>query len=379
MLLIKQATIHAMTGAAPFVGDLLLSQGKIQRIGPELSCPEAQELDARGLHAYPGLVDAHTHIGGMNFSAYESEDDYNEMTASLTSSVSALYGANPASQDFRYAVHSGITTLCLTPGSGNVLNGTAIAVKSYGNNIFDMVVRDAVAMKVALGGNPKRTYAKVNQAPSTRMSIPYLMRDLHQRTLAYSQKKERGEAVEYDAQLEAMLPVLHGQLPLKIHCTQFDILTAIEIAREWNAAFSLEHVWGATHYMDEIVESGCSVCFGPIGSMNSPGECAVIDIESVIELDKRGVTVALITDAPILSVDSLLLHAGEAVRQGLSPESAMRMLTISPARILGVEDRVGTLEAGKDADVVLFSGQPALEMAARPVYTIGAGNIIFQA
>ena len=113
--------------------------------------------------------------------------------------------------------------------------------------------------------------------------------------------------------------------------------------------------------------------------MNSPGECAVIDIESVIELDKRGVTVALITDAPILSVDSLLLHAGEAVRQGLSPESAMRMLTISPARILGVEDRVGTLEAGKDADVVLFSGQPALEMAARPVYTIGAGNIIFQA
>ena len=379
MLLIKQATIHAMTGAAPFVGDLLLSQGKIQRIGPELSCPEAQELDARGLHAYPGLVDAHTHIGGMNFSAYESEDDYNEMTASLTSSVSALYGANPASQDFRYAVHSGITTLCLTPGSGNVLNGTAIAVKSYGNNIFDMVVRDAVAMKVALGGNPKRTYAKVNQAPSTRMSIPYLMRDLHQRTLAYSQKKERGETVEYDAQLEAMLPVLHGQLPLKIHCTQFDILTAIEIAREWNAAFSLEHVWGATQYMDEIVESGCSVCFGPIGSMNSPGECAVIDIESVIELDKRGVTVALITDAPILSVDSLLLHAGEAVRQGLSPESAMRMLTISPARILGVEDRVGTLEAGKDADVVLFSGQPALEMAARPVYTIGAGNIIFQA
>lgn len=383
MLLIKNAKIYTMANEIIESGDILIENGKIKEIGQNIFVDNAEVINANGLIALPGLVDAHSHIGGMNFSGVDSIDDYNEMTKAVIPEVEALYGTDISSEDFKYAYKSGTTTICLTPGSGNVVNGLAFATKTFGDNLFDMVIKNPIALKIAFGGNPKRTYGSRNQSPSTRMSIPSLIRELFDNTIEYMKEKEdairnKTKMPKYNSELESVIPVIRKEIPLKMHCTQFDMVTAIEIAKEYDMEFSLEHAWGASLYLDEIVESGCEICFGPIGSLISPGECSVIDIESVVDLDNRGVNTALITDSPILSVDSLIQHAGEAVRNGLAVERALRMITINAAKIMRVDDRVGSIEIGKDGDVVLFKGMPAFETDAQVMFTILEGKVIYK-
>ncbi len=381
MLLIKNAKIYTMADRIIESGDMLIENGKIVKVGQNLQ-EDAEILDAKGLVALPGLVDCHSHIGGMNFSHPTSIDDANEMTNKITPDVQIIYGTDPGSQDFEYAYRNGITSLGITPGSGNVVCGLVFAAKTYGDNIFEMCIKNPIALKVALGGNPKGVYGKRNQEPSTRMSIPNIIKELFRQSEEYMNKKEEasrnnGDMPEYDKKLEAVIPALKKEIPLKMHCTQFDMLTAIEIAKEFNMDFTLEHAWGASDYMEEIVESGCGVVFGPIGSRKSFGEARLIDVESVIELDKRGIVTALTTDAPIISIDALLHHAGEAVREGCDVERALRMITINPAKIMGVDDRIGSIEEGKDADIVLFRGLPAFNTNAKVVHTIINGNIVY--
>lgn len=381
MLTIKNAKIYTMVGDTLERGDLILKDGKIQGVGEDLT-PIGKVVDAKGQILLPGLIDCHSHIGGMNFSHQRQLDDTNEMTAPLTPEMDMRYGTDTGSPDFELAYRSGITTLGLTPGSGNVICGTVFASKTFGTNIFDMTIKHPVALKVALGGNPTRTFGSVFQTPATRMSIPSLIRDYLKRGIEYQNLLEEagksGKLLPFDRQLEPLLPVLRREIPLKIHCTQYDMLTAIEIAREFNLKFSIEHAWGATEYLDELVESGADIVFGPIGSRHGYGEFHRIDIESVVELDQRGVRVALTTDAPLLAVDALVHHAGEAVRAGLPVEKALEMITINPARILGVQDRVGSIEVGKDADLVLFDAMPALDARATVKMTIQDGEIIYQ-
>lgn len=384
MLLIKNAKIYTMTDEVIDNGDILIENGKIKEIGKNIEAENAEIIDALGLIALPGLVDAHSHIGGMNFSQVESIDDYNEMTRPFTPEVQALYGTDITSPDFEYAYKNGTTTICLTPGSGNVINGWVFAAKTYGDNIFDMVIKNPIALKVAFGGNPKGTYGRRDQMPSTRMSIPSMIRDIFERTKEYLKEKEEAQKnntpmPKYNSELEAIIPAIKKEIPLKMHCTQFDMITAIEIAKEYDMKFSIEHAWGASLYLEEIVESGCDICFGPLGSMRGPGEASVIDIETVVDLDKRGVNTSIITDSPILSVDSLIQHAGEAVRSGLPVERALKMITINAAKIIGVEDRVGSLEVGKDGDVVLFKGMPTYETNAKVMYTIVEGKVVYKA
>lgn len=384
MLLIKGAKIYTMNDKVIEKGDILINKGKILKIGEEIREDGAEVIDAGGLIALPGLVDAHTHIGGMNFSRPDGIDDLNEMTNNITPEVQAIYGTDTGSQDFEYAYKNGITSIAITPGSGNVVCGWVFATKTYGKNIFEMAIKNPIALKVALGGNPKGAYGKRNQEPSTRMSIPGIVKDLLRRSKEYMLKKEEAEKEnkelpKYDRKLEAVIPVLKKQIPLKIHCTQFDMLAAMEIAKEFDVNFTLDHAWGASEYMEEIVESGCSIVFGPIGSMTSFGEARLIDIESVVELDRRGVVTALITDAPILSIDSIIHHAGEAVREGCDVERALRMITINAAKIMSVDDRIGSIEEGKDADIVLFKGLPAYETNAKVIHTIINGNIVYSA
>lgn len=381
MLLIKNAKIYTMADKIIDKGDILIENGKIVKIGQNLET-DGKVLDAEGLVALPGLVDCHSHIGGMNFSQPGLKSDSNEMTNKITPDVQIIYGTDVGSPDFEYAYRNGITTLGITPGSGNVVCGLVFATKTYGNNIFEMTIKNPVALKVALGGNPKGVYGERNQEPSTRMSIPGIMKDLFRRTEEYMKKKEEAEKEgkempKYDKQLEAVIPVLKKEIPLKMHCTQFDMLAAIEVAKEFDLEFTLDHAWGATEYMEEIVESGCGIVFGPIGSRIGFGELRLIDIESVVELDKRGVLTALTTDAPLLSIDSLIHHAGEAVREGLEVERALRMITINGAKIMGVDDRIGSIEEGKDADIVLFKGLPTYNTNAKVVHTIIDGKTVY--
>lgn len=380
-LWIKNGTVYSMAGPVQENCDIVIVDGKIEKIGCGLPAEDADQIiNAEGLNVFPGFIDAHTHVGGMNFSRQESIDDYNEMTKCVEPEAEALFGTDIFTNacDLEAARRTGITTICITPGSGNLVNGWAYAAKTYGDNIFDMVLKNPVALKIALGGNPKRTYASRNQAPATRMSMPYLVKNLFQRTEEYMKKKEAGEKVDYNSELEAVIPVIRKEIPLKIHCTQYDMLAAIDIAKSIQADFSLEHAWGAGMYLDELEESGCSICYGPIGSLKAPGECSVIDIESVVELDKRGITTALITDAPILSIDCLIQHVGEAVKCGLPIERALRMITCNPAKILGIEDRVGSLESGKDGNVVLAKGIPGYDVGASVMYTVLEGRVVYR-
>lgn len=378
-LLIKNGTLCTMTGEEDiFKGDILVEDGKIKEISTEISEEVKEVIDAEGLYVMPGLIDAHSHIGLFDFNTDKSADDANEMTSPVTLSVDARYSVNPKAREFKVAYEHGITTMLLTPGSGNVFCGNAFALKTYGDNVFDMTLKAPCAVKIALGGNPKNTYGDRKQLPMTRMGVAEVLWDTFRKAKEYLDKEEKGEEQEYNPDMEMLGKALKREIPCKIHCTQYDMLTAIEVANAFGVKFSIDHAWGASDYIDELVESGCDVCYGPIATYRCPGERRKIDIEAVKELDDRGVNVALITDSPILSEESLYHHVGEAVREGVAPERAIRMVTVNAAKIVGVEDRVGTLECGKDADIILVRGKLGLDTDAQVKYTLIDGNVVYK-
>ena len=378
-ILIKNGTLCTMIdGVEDAKGDILVEDGKIVTIGQDIQDKDAAIIDASGLYVLPGMIDAHTHIGMFDFNHECSVDDANEMTKPVTIAIDARYGVNPKAREFRAAYEHGITTLLVTPGSGDVFCGLAFAMKTHGNNVFEMTLKAPCAIKIALGGNPKNTYGDQKQLPMTRMGVAHVLRETFRKGKTYLEKKERGEDVTYDADMEVLSLALKGDIPCKVHCTQYDMLTAIEICKEYGVRFSLEHAWGATDYMDEIVESGCDVCYGPIGTYRCAGERRKIDIEAVKELDNQGVNVALVTDSPILSEESLYHHIGEAVREGVLPERAIRMVTVNAAKSMGVDDRIGPLEVGKDADIILVKGRLGLDTDAKVQYTMIDGKVVYQ-
>ncbi len=379
-ILIQGGTLCTMTGENDiFTGDVLVEDGKIVKVAPHIAAEDAQVIDATGYDVLPGLIDAHSHIGLFDFNHDKSVDDANEMTDPVSAAVDARYGMNPQARELKVAYEHGITSMLFTPGSGDVFCGQPFVAKTYGDNIFEMTVKAPAAVKIALGGNPKNTYGDLKRLPMTRMGVAYVLWDTFRKAKEYLDKKNNGENPDYDANLEAIIPALKGEIPCKIHCTQYDMLTAIEVAKAYGVRFSLEHAWGATDYLDEIAESGCDICYGPIATYRAPGERRKVDIEAVKMLDDRGVNVAIITDSPILSEESLYHHMGEAVREGLAQERVIRMVTINPAVQLGVQDRLGSLEAGKDADIILVKGKLGLDTDAKVMLTMIDGEVVYRA
>lgn len=361
-----------------FTGDVLVEDGKIAQVAPAITAEDAEVIDATGYYVMPGLIDAHTHIGLFDFNSDKSVDDANEMTDPVSAAMDARYSFNIKARELKVAYEHGITTMLFTPGSGDVFCGQPFVAKTYGDNIFDMTVKAPAAVKIALGGNPKNTFGDLNRLPMTRMGVAHVLWETFRKAKEYLDKKEKGEKQDYDANMEAIIPALRGEIPCKIHCTQYDMLTAIEVAKAYGVRFSLEHAWGASDYLEEIVESGCDICYGPIATYRAPGERRRVDVEAVKMLDDRGVNVAIITDSPILSEESLYHHMGEAVREGLAQERVIRMVTINPATQLGLEDRLGSLEAGKDADIILVKGKLGLDTDARVHLTMINGQVVYQ-
>ena len=361
-----------------FTGDVLVEDGKISQVAPAITAEDAEVIDATGYYVMPGLIDAHTHIGLFDFNSDKSVDDANEMTDPVSAAMDARYSFNIKARELKVAYEHGITTMLFTPGSGDVFCGQPFVAKTYGDNIFDMTVKAPAAVKIALGGNPKNPFGDLNRLPMTRMGVAHVLWETFRKAKEYLDKKEKGEKQDYDANMEAIIPALRGEIPCKIHCTQYDMLTAIEVAKAYGVRFSLEHAWGASDYLEEIVESGCDICYGPIATYRAPGERRRVDVEAVKMLDDRGVNVAIITDSPILSEESLYHHMGEAVREGLAQERVIRMVTINPATQLGLEDRLGSLEAGKDADIILVKGKLGLDTDARVHLTMINGQVVYQ-
>ena len=380
MLVIKGAKIYTAANKVIEKGDILLDNGKIIDIGASIECENAKVIDAEGLIAMPGIIDAHSHIGG--FGTDMSEDDLNEMTGNATPQVEAIYSIDTESKMFQRAMASGITTSAIAPGSGNVVGGVVCAMKSYGNTLEERCIKNPVALKMALGGNPKGIYGKRNEMPMTRMGTASVIRDTLIKGQEYLKKKESNSDNNFqiDLGMENVCKVLKREIPIKVHCEQFDMLTTLRIAEEFNINFTLDHAWGASYFYDDIANAkGCKgVIFGPIGVPLFPGECGKIDIYSLIELDKRGVPCAIMTDGPILNPDLIVTQAGEVIRFGGEIERVINMLTINPAKILGIEQYVGSLEKGKDADIVIFEGMPAMDTNAKVRYTIINGQVVYQ-
>ncbi len=379
-MLIKNALIYTMEETEPFTGDILIRDGKIAQIGKDLEPDGTEVLDATGLVATPGLVDAHLHTGG-GFA--DASMDLNEMTDPVTPQMDAVHGIDINSPDFKELCMHGVTTGCFIPGSGNVIGGTGFVAKTAGGNLQELMVRHPAVMKCALGGNPKG-YGKRGLAPMTRMGVADLLREALRKAQDYLQKKEAAgddpdKQPAYDAKCEALIPVLKREIPLKVHCEQFDMLTTIAIAKEFGCDYTIEHAWACNLYADELVEGGGSICFGPIAIPEGTGELTGGDVAFVKELDDRGLNVCLITDGPLFAPDVLLFSAGDAVRYGLTHDRALRMITINAAKALHVEDRLGSLAPGKDADVVLWRGVPALDTGAQVCVTVIGGKIVYQA
>ena len=384
MLLIKNGKVLTMgpQGVLEQADVLIGDDGKIIEVAENLEASGAEILDASGKIVMPGLVDAHSHIGG--FDTDTGAQDLNELTKPQTPEIQAYDGINPLDRSFMESAKAGITTSAITPGSGNVIGGVVCAVKSAGQGTVEsMCVNRHVALKAAMGGNPKGVYGKRNQMPMTRMGVASVLRQYFRDVQEYMKKQEEAQndpakMPKWDPAMENGAKVLRHEMPVKMHCTQFDMITVIELAKEFNFEFTLDHAWGASDYMEPIVAAGCPVIFGPIAVAKGFGESIKIDIDSVVEMDQRGVLCAIMTDGPVYHPWLIVEQAGEVVRYGAPAERAIAMLTINPAKIIGCDQRIGSLEVGKDADIALFDGIPTLDPTAVVKTTLVNGEVVYQ-
>ena len=362
--LIRGGLIHDAVHREAYIADILLAGGKIAAIGTDLTAPaDAEIFNADGLDVYPGFVDAHTHIGLDGYGIGYEGCDYNEMNDIWTPQLRAIDGINPRDPSLAIARKAGVTCVCTGPGSANVLGGTFLAMKTVGDRIDNMIVKDPVAMKCAFGENPKRCYR--DKCDSTRMSTAAFLRGALMQAKDYGARKQaaNGDATKmpaYNQKLEALLPVLAGEIPLKAHAHQAnDIFTALRIAHEFGLRITLEHVTEGHLIVDELAkEKDVPMAVGPSLTHASKFELQNKSWATPGVLAKAGCHVSIITDNSVIPQQYLPLCAGMAVKAGMDEFDALKAITINPAEHIGVANRVGTLEVGKDADVVVTAGCP---------------------
>ena len=362
MLLIKNGTVYDGIHREPQHVDLLIEGEKISRIGDNLVVPEAEEIDASGLNVFPGFVEAHAHIGLDGYGIGYERQDYNEMGDIISSQLRAIDGINPLDPTFEMARQAGITSVCTGPGSANVLGGTFAAIKTVGSRVEEMLIREPVAMKCAFGENPKRCYRE--KGNSSRMSTAAHLREALMMAKDYLARKEAaGKDVSkrpaFNMKWEALIPVLKREIPLKAHAhTADDLFTAIRIAKEFDIKLTLEHCTEGHLVAEALVAEGYPMAVGPSFGHASKFELKDKSWTTPGILAKVGGQVSIITDSPVIPQQYLPLMAGMAIQAGMDPFAALQAITINPAKHIGIADRVGSLEVGKDADILLVEGLP---------------------
>ncbi|GAB6100530.1 amidohydrolase [Halanaerocella petrolearia] len=364
MLALVNAKILTMNQQIIEEGTILIKEGKIATIGEDISIPEGCPIiNLSGKIVMPGLIDAHTHLGiGEEGVGWEGQD-YNEMTDPTTPHLRALDGINPEDEGFVDAYQSGITTVMVAPGSANVLGGECSVVKTTGKTIRDMLVKEEVGLKAALGENPKRVYNEQDKAPSTRMAVAALLRQSLMEAEDYIVCKERAKKdnnpFQRDLKLENLAKIVKGEMPLKVHAHQADdIITALRIADEFDIDITLEHCTAGHKIAQELAETDYPAIIGPTLTGRVKVELKDRTFATPGDLSKEGVKVAIMSDHPASPIDSLLIYVALAVKSGMDRMEALKAVTINPAEILGIADRVGSIEEGKDADLVVFSDDP---------------------
>lgn len=380
MLLIKNGYIKTMAGKDIEKGCILVNdQGKIEKVAKTIKAEEGVEvIDAKGRLVTPGCVEGHCHIGLWN-EINPQNDDHNESINPITPHMRGIDAINPIDEAFEDALKRGVTTACTGPGSVNVVGGSFAVIKLYGNNVDKMAIKPTAAIKAAFGENPKRNYGELKkQTPVTRMAIAALLRELLIKSKKYAEEDEAGIGHGFDIKLEAMIPVIRKEIPLKVHVHQADdILTAIRIAKEFDINITLDHCTDGILLTEELKEAGYPIMVGPMISGAHKVECKNRSYSNPAKLHAAGLSFCIITDSPVVPLEYLPTCAGLAVRDGLDKNVAWEAITINPARFLGVDDRVGSLEKGKDADIVIWNEDPLEAIGAKSYRTIVDGKVVY--
>ncbi|RNA66744.1 amidohydrolase [Alteribacter keqinensis] len=356
-------------------GTVLIDSEKIIAVGEHITVPgDAETIDCEGKFVTPGIIDVHTHLGVHEAGVGAEGRDFNETSSAVTPHIRALDGINPRERGFQDARECGVTTVQVMPGSANVIGGEMVVLKTAGHVIDDMLIRNPSGMKGAFGENPKRIHG---QKVVTRMGVAGLFRETLIKAEDYKRKKDNGELKDRDLGMEQLIPVLEKKIPLRTHAHRADdILTAIRIAKEFDLDLTIEHCTEGHLIAKEVAESGYQVSVGPTMSTRSKVELADKGYHTLVELEKYDVPISITTDHPVIGIEYLLTQVTAAVKAGLSEETAFRAITSQAARHLGVEDRVGSLEEGKDADLVIWTKHP-FDAYAEVVETVVNGQTVF--
>ena len=348
-------------------GVILIDGTKIKAVGSEkdVKIPKGAEIiDAKGRLVLPGFVDAHSHLGMWEECIGFEGADGNEATDPITPHLRAIDAIYPLDEGFANARAGGVTSVVTGPGSANVIGGQFAAIKTAGHAVDDMIIKAPVAMKCAFGENPKRVYNSRHVTPTTRMAVAAMLRDTLSRAKDYAARKKAAKKdpmkqPPFDSKLEAMIPVVEGKLPLKIHAHRCDdILTAIRIVKEFNLKATLDHCTDGSLIAKEVKDSGFSAIIGPSFGVKTKLELKNKSFKTAADLYNAGVKIAIMTDCPVHEQGALPLFAAMAVKAGLPREEALKAITINAAEISGIENRVGSIEPGKDADIVIWDKDP---------------------
>ena len=373
------------TACSDFIknGYVLIKDGRIIDVGPMAFCPKDDEkYDLSGLTIYPGFIDAHCHLGmwedGLSFEG----DDGNEDTDPATPHLRALDAINPADRGFKEALEAGVTTVVTGPGSANPVAGQMVAIKTYGKRVDDMVIKAPMAMKFALGENPKNTYHSKDETPSTRMATAAIIREQlkkaqrYQRDILAAEEDEETDEPEIDVKSEALAEVVEGNIQSHFHAHRSDdIFTAIRLAKEFDLDLVLVHCTEGYLNAEKLAEEKARAIVGPLICTRTKPELSNERDENAAILKKAGVEVAICTDHPEVPIQYLPLSAGIAVRAGMDHDDAVRAITSVPAKILGLSDKIGSIAPGTDADIVVFKGDP-LSVYETPVWVVAGGKIV---
>ncbi len=371
-MIIINAKIYTMESSDPIESGFIRFRQIIEEIGTmaEYQPKEEEVYDACGSYVFPGFIDAHTHLGMFEDSMGFEGDDGNEESDPITPHMRAIDAINPRDRYFTEAKLAGVTTVASGPGSANPISGQFCAIKTHGVVIDDMIIKAPVAMKFSFGENPKTVYHGKNQQPITRMATAALIRETLKKAQEYAENIKLAtenpddyDKPDYDAKLESLLPVLSGKLPVKAHAHRADdIATALRIANEFGLNMTIEHATEGHLIKEKLKNISCQI--GPTLSDRSKPELKNMTFDTYRILSEQGTPVSVITDHPVIPINYLPLCAALAVKQGMNETEALRAITINPAKALGLQDRIGSLKAGKDADIVIFDEFP-LELMAK--------------
>lgn len=386
MTIIKNAHILTMSGKEEIEnGYIVFDDGKIKDVGSMDSCPSSLScdvIDAVGSFVTPSLIDAHSHIGmwedGLNFEG----SDGNEETDPVTPHLRAIDAINPMDRAFSEAASAGITTVITGPGSANPIGGQILAMKTVGKCVDSMVIKEPIAIKMAFGENPKCVYNDKNQTPTTRMAVAAQIREALYKASEYMEQINKADSddaesmPDFDMKCEALLPLMKGEIPMHAHAHRADdIFTAIRIANEFNLKLVLVHATEGHLICDELKEKNVPVLSGPVLTDRSKPELKNMSEDSFSIMNRSGIKTAIITDHPETPQKHLALCASMAIRYGTSLIDALSAITSIPAEICGIDNRVGKIAVGLDADIIIWNGTP-LDITASPKYVFCNGKAI---